>query len=263
MSQAERDYLEGVLEAEAHAKEGTNKIRVWQALRLRNVWLLALSIFAANNGGYALAFWVPSMVKTPLRRHRSRDLALQRIVLRLRIGWRLHFGAVRRPNGRPEMALCGRQAATAVSSRRQCDHWAAVRGGDDVALPHGIRRVFLAVALLGAAHAHADRLGGGCFHWLHQYVRQPGRLARQLPDGLAPIERLQRTRMSGFSGELLFGRGCLYQPRENPANQSQSNVRAHVILPYSISTVKSPSSRVLLKASVVPWLLHWQRPEPI
>jgi MFS transporter, ACS family, tartrate transporter len=64
LSQSERDYLEGMLEAEARAKEGANKIPVWQALRLRNVWLLALSIFAANNGGYALAFWVPSMVKT-------------------------------------------------------------------------------------------------------------------------------------------------------------------------------------------------------
>ena len=64
LSQAERDYLEGVLAAEARAKEGPNKIRVWQALRLRNVWLLALSIFATNTGGYALAFWVPSMVKS-------------------------------------------------------------------------------------------------------------------------------------------------------------------------------------------------------
>lgn len=64
LSQAEQDYLEGVLEAEARAKEGANKIHVWQALRMRNVWLLALSIFAANNGGYALAFWVPSMVKS-------------------------------------------------------------------------------------------------------------------------------------------------------------------------------------------------------
>ena len=64
LSQAERDYLEGVLEAEARAKEGTNKIHVWQALRMRNVWLLSLSIFAANSGGYALAFWVPSMVKS-------------------------------------------------------------------------------------------------------------------------------------------------------------------------------------------------------
>ena len=64
LSQAERNYLEGALEAEARTKEGVNKIRVWQALRLRNVWLLSLSIFAANNGGYALAFWVPSMVKS-------------------------------------------------------------------------------------------------------------------------------------------------------------------------------------------------------
>jgi ACS family tartrate transporter-like MFS transporter len=64
LSQAERDYLEGVLEAEAQAKEGSNSIRVWQFLRMRNVWLLALSIFAANTGGYALAFWVPSMLKS-------------------------------------------------------------------------------------------------------------------------------------------------------------------------------------------------------
>jgi ACS family tartrate transporter-like MFS transporter len=64
LSQAERDYLEGLLEAEARAKKGTDQIRVWQVLRMRNVWLLALSIFAANTGGYALTFWVPSMVKT-------------------------------------------------------------------------------------------------------------------------------------------------------------------------------------------------------
>ena len=60
----ERDYLEGVLAAEARAKEGPNKISVWQALRLRNVWLLALGIFATNTGGYALAFWLPTTVKS-------------------------------------------------------------------------------------------------------------------------------------------------------------------------------------------------------
>ena len=64
LTQAERDYLEAALETEAQAKEGVNKISVWQALRLRNVWLLALGIFATNTGGYALAFWVPSMVKS-------------------------------------------------------------------------------------------------------------------------------------------------------------------------------------------------------
>ena len=64
LSQEERDYLEAALAAEAQAKEGVNKIHVWQALRLPNVWLLALGIFATNTGGYALGFWMPSMVKT-------------------------------------------------------------------------------------------------------------------------------------------------------------------------------------------------------
>ena len=64
LSQAERDYLEAALEAEELAKEGVNKISVWQALRLRNVWLLALGIFATNTGGYALGFWLPTMVKS-------------------------------------------------------------------------------------------------------------------------------------------------------------------------------------------------------
>ena len=63
LTQPERDHLEAALAAEAQAKEGANKINVWAALRLRNVWLLALGIFATNTGGYALAFWVPSMVK--------------------------------------------------------------------------------------------------------------------------------------------------------------------------------------------------------
>ncbi len=59
----ERDYLEGTLAAEARAKEAAGGATVWQALRLRNVWLLALGIFATNTGGYALAFWLPTTVK--------------------------------------------------------------------------------------------------------------------------------------------------------------------------------------------------------
>ncbi len=64
LSQAERDYLEGALRSEAEAKEGSNKITFPQLLRMRNVWLLALGIFATNTGGYALTFWLPSMVKS-------------------------------------------------------------------------------------------------------------------------------------------------------------------------------------------------------
>ncbi len=59
----EREYLEDVLAAELRAKEAEGKITIWQALRLRNVWLLALGIFAANTGGYALTFWLPTTVK--------------------------------------------------------------------------------------------------------------------------------------------------------------------------------------------------------
>ena len=63
LTPAERDHLEGQLAAEARAKDSGGGTTVWQALRLRNVWLLALGIFAANTGGYALAFWLPTTVK--------------------------------------------------------------------------------------------------------------------------------------------------------------------------------------------------------
>lgn len=64
LSPAERDYLEAALESEARKKRGTADISIRQALGMRNVWLLALGIFATNTGGYALSFWVPSMVKS-------------------------------------------------------------------------------------------------------------------------------------------------------------------------------------------------------
>src|SRR6266850_3652346 len=59
----ERDWLQTKLDAEAEEKKSQGEISVWAALRLRNVWLLALGIFAANTGGYAFGFWLPSTVK--------------------------------------------------------------------------------------------------------------------------------------------------------------------------------------------------------
>ena len=64
LTAAERDYLEGVLAAESHAKDALGKVTIWQALRERNVWLLAFGIFVANTGGYALTFWLPTTVKS-------------------------------------------------------------------------------------------------------------------------------------------------------------------------------------------------------
>jgi ACS family tartrate transporter-like MFS transporter len=63
LTPAERECLEGRLADEARAKEASGRITVSQALRLRNVWLLALGIFATNTGGYALTFWLPTTVK--------------------------------------------------------------------------------------------------------------------------------------------------------------------------------------------------------
>jgi len=60
----ERDHLEGELAREAAAKDAVRKVKVSEALRLPNVWLLALGIFATNTGGYALTFWLPTTVKS-------------------------------------------------------------------------------------------------------------------------------------------------------------------------------------------------------
>lgn len=60
----ERAYLEEELAEEARAKEGIAKMSLWRALGMRDVWLLALGIFAANTGGYAIGFWLPTTVKS-------------------------------------------------------------------------------------------------------------------------------------------------------------------------------------------------------
>lgn len=59
----ERNHLETELAAEARAKDSTRKVTIREALRMRDVWLLALGIFATNTGGYALGFWMPTTVR--------------------------------------------------------------------------------------------------------------------------------------------------------------------------------------------------------
>jgi ACS family tartrate transporter-like MFS transporter len=60
----EQEWLETTLEAERLEAAATiGAITLWQALRLRAVWLLALGIFATNIGGYAFVFWLPTAVQ--------------------------------------------------------------------------------------------------------------------------------------------------------------------------------------------------------
>ena len=64
LNEHERAYLQEELALEARAKHSLGKGSVRQALRTPDVWLLALSIFATNTGGYALGFWLPTTVKS-------------------------------------------------------------------------------------------------------------------------------------------------------------------------------------------------------
>lgn len=60
---AEREHIESTLAAEARTKEVGTRITVWQAMRTPNVWRLALGILVTNTGGYALVFWLPTMMR--------------------------------------------------------------------------------------------------------------------------------------------------------------------------------------------------------
>ena len=63
LSLAERNWLTTQLSSEAAAKLARGKIAIRDVLRLRNVWLLGLGIFAVNTGGYAFTFWLPTALK--------------------------------------------------------------------------------------------------------------------------------------------------------------------------------------------------------
>ncbi len=63
LTEEEREWLETTLEAERRETAAIGTMRMSEVLKLRNVWLLALGIFATNIGGYAFAFWLPTAVK--------------------------------------------------------------------------------------------------------------------------------------------------------------------------------------------------------
>jgi len=51
------------LEAEKTQKKAHRHVTIWAALRQRNVLLLAFALCAANAGGYAFGFWLPTTIK--------------------------------------------------------------------------------------------------------------------------------------------------------------------------------------------------------
>lgn len=68
LTPAEADWLEQKLERERQEAAAISGATLGDALKRPMVWLLALGIFAANTGGYALVFWLPTAVKNMLLR---------------------------------------------------------------------------------------------------------------------------------------------------------------------------------------------------
>ncbi|HZT31573.1 MAG TPA: MFS transporter [Bryobacteraceae bacterium] len=59
----ERAWIAGELEAEKRRKRAAGHISAWQALRHRDVLLLAVALSCANIGSYAYAFWLPTTLR--------------------------------------------------------------------------------------------------------------------------------------------------------------------------------------------------------
>src|SRR5499425_2156050 len=59
----EREWVINQLESEKRAKKAVRAYTVWQAVRHRDVLILTALHFVQNGSAYALAFWLPTMLK--------------------------------------------------------------------------------------------------------------------------------------------------------------------------------------------------------
>lgn len=59
----EKEWVVNQLESEKRAKQSVRSYTVWQAIRNRDVVILTALHFVQNGSAYALAFWLPTMLK--------------------------------------------------------------------------------------------------------------------------------------------------------------------------------------------------------
>jgi ACS family tartrate transporter-like MFS transporter len=72
----EREWIIAELEVERRAKRASGQVSPVQALKDRNVRLMALALFCANIGTYAFVFWLPSIVQEASGRSATFSAAL-------------------------------------------------------------------------------------------------------------------------------------------------------------------------------------------
>jgi ACS family tartrate transporter-like MFS transporter len=63
LAEEERNWITNELEQEKQTKEAARSYRIWDALRHREVVLLALAYFCIITSSYGFAFWLPSIIK--------------------------------------------------------------------------------------------------------------------------------------------------------------------------------------------------------
>lgn len=63
----EREWIAAQLAAEKQRKSAVGHMGIWQALRQRNILLLAFGLCCANTGSYAFAFWLPTTINRTSR----------------------------------------------------------------------------------------------------------------------------------------------------------------------------------------------------
>ncbi|WP_419961173.1 MFS transporter [Psychrobacillus sp. BM2] len=64
LTQDEKDWLEGELEAERQVSKKVNKVSKLEMLKDSKIWKLSLLYFAAYTGIYGLSFWMPTIIKS-------------------------------------------------------------------------------------------------------------------------------------------------------------------------------------------------------
>jgi sugar phosphate permease len=63
LPRAERQWVINQLESEKRAKQSVRSYTMWEAIRHRDVLILTALHFVQNGSAYALAFWLPTMLK--------------------------------------------------------------------------------------------------------------------------------------------------------------------------------------------------------
>ena len=199
----ERDWLQAQLDTEARSKESSKKPSVADALMLPQIWILALGILAANTGGYALTFWLPTVIKGLSGSSNNSVLGWSGLIHAFGLISVFASGQSSDRTGERKWHCVAGQVLTAVflgvSVIPGQPFWLVVSWLCGM----GLAAYFWATPFLGPSHSHSDGLRGGGRGRPCQHMRERGWLPWQQLRGRAQGPRVWRPRLPALLGRLL------------------------------------------------------------